>query len=145
MPGYDKRVPFRQLKGKTIASINVRLAGEVDPEGLTGESDHIEFVTACGKHYLMTHELVCNEIVHIKDICGDLDDLIGSPITKASERSNTHERECDDWRQRWTFYLLGTVNGGVSIAWYGTSNGFYSEAVALYLEDGPYAPYTHTS
>ena len=89
-----------------------------------GEDDEIQFVTDEGLNYTMAHQQDCCEHVWIEDICGNLDDLVGSPILIAEEAVNSpHEGTT------WTFYRLATIKGYVMIRWNGESNGYYSETV----------------
>lgn len=79
----------------------------------------------------MYHEQDCCESVTIEDIDGDLNDLIGSPLTMAEETVRTgteDDSDCDE-SCTWTFYKFATVNGYVTIRWFGSSNGYYSESV----------------
>ena len=118
-----RAVNVSELVGKTITFIT---GAEVD-------NDCITFVCSDGTEYLMYHDRDCCEAVYIEDICGDVNDLIGSPITMAEDVSN----ECVmmpgleewDYSYTWTFYKFATRKGYVNIRWYGTSNGYYSEEV----------------
>lgn len=38
----------------------------------------------------------------------------------------------DSWT--WTFYRFATVKGTVTVGWYGSSNGCYSERVSFVVE-----------
>ena len=73
MSDWDKIVDFSDLIGKTIKEIK----GNVN-------SDELIFICEDGSEYQMYHDQDCCENVAIDDICGDLEDLIGSPILKGS-------------------------------------------------------------
>ena len=114
---------FEDLKGKTLSKII----------GKTGD-DEMLFVTTEGEVYRLYHRQDCCESVDIEDICGDLADLIGSPILVSEESSsdkNPEEYIPPEYQDSftWTFYLLSTTRGSVTIRWYGESNGYYSESV----------------
>jgi len=75
------------------------------------------------------HSQDCCEHVYIEDICGDLNDLVGSPITEAEEVSGYTGPETSDESYTWTFYRFATAKGAVTVRWYGSSNGYYGEGV----------------
>lgn len=116
-----------QLLGKTI----------VDIDGGKKGGSYITFKTSDGEKYEMYHQQDCCESVFIEDICGDINCLIGSPILKAEESINPEEsNELDppdgsDYSNTWTFYIFATIKGYVTIRWYGSSNGYYSESVTF--------------
>ena len=109
-----------ELLGKTLADVVVDKV-----------ADEIHFVTTDGDTYRMYHSQSCCESVGIEDIVGDVADLIGSPVLMAEEVSSDGEPAKDEYDESytWTFYKLATVKGYVTIRWYGTSNGYYSEEV----------------
>lgn len=114
---------FAELVGKTLTA--VRQQG----------NDEIIFEVEGGDIYKLYHSQDCCESVDVEDICGDLADLIGSPILQAEEaESDTNPdgvtKEYQD-SFTWTFYKLATIKGGVTIRWYGESNGYYSESVSF--------------
>jgi hypothetical protein len=116
---YSSIVPFESLLGVTLTNIRV-----------SNGSDFIEFTTDKDELYVMVHFQDCCEDVSIEDIVGDIDDLLDLPVLLAEESSSSGDE--DDWEHfTWTFYKLATEKGYVTIRWYGTSNGYYSESVDL--------------
>lgn len=129
--GYcGKQVDFSVLKGCVLTNVVVAKSKKYYFDG-----DHIIFERQDGREYYLFHPQNCCERVFIEDICGDIDDPIGSPILVAEERNN-EERDFDGQQQEWTFYELATVKGSVTIRWYGASNGYYSTSVNLYELSG---------
>lgn len=99
------------------------------------------FTSSCGRVFRMFHGGECCEDVVIEDVSGDLPDLIGKPLLMAEDissvdmeanltpnypPSNGHDEYTS---HTWTFYKFATVNGYVTVRWFGCSNGYYSEKV----------------
>lgn len=133
-----REVPFETLLGKTLSTV------------IVGE-DEIKFITDNNQSYIMNHYQDCCERVVVESVTGDVEDLIGSPITLAEEASNhygsseqakvmyalmpTDPMPFADESWSWTFYKLATIKGYVDIRWFGTSSGYYSEAVSFSIDD----------
>jgi hypothetical protein len=123
------RVPFQTLKGKTFKKIDF-------------SSWKTEMIFHCsdGTVYEQAHEQDCCEDVWLEDVCGDLSDLLDTPILEAEEVSNDEEPPAefgvttnpnnDSWD--WTFYKLSTIKGTVTIRWFGCSNGCYATDASLF-------------
>jgi hypothetical protein len=113
-------VSFSDLVGKTIVSF----------DGDKGD-DEIILRTSDGSVYKMDHTQDCCEDVHVDDITGDIKDLLNYEIVVAEEvESEEHQSYHDEHEyEQWTFYKLDTVKGGITIRWYGVSNGYYSTRV----------------
>lgn len=107
---------IEDLEGKVLAKV-------------IEEDESITFETADGDTYVMYHDQDCCESVTVEDVAGEFVDLIGEPILMAEEVTETGEHS--DWGDTftWTFYKLATMFGYVTIRWYGSSNGYYSESV----------------
>jgi hypothetical protein len=115
-----KEVPFSTLMGKVITEI----------KGLEKDGDEVTFKCIDGTSFSMYHEQDCCESVSIEDVCGDVADLLNTPILVAEE--STKEGDTLGESETWTFYKLATIKGSVDIRWYGTSNGYYSESVSFF-------------
>ena len=123
--GFDNDCDIDVLKGKTLVNV-VR--------GHYGSNDALFFKTADREFYIMTHNQDFCENVSIDDICGDFADLLNEEILTAEELNNDYpvDEERIQETYTWTFYHLATFHGDVTIRWFGTSYGYYSERANLY-------------
>ena len=115
------REKFSDLLGKTLTTVKGEVGGET-----------VDFETDTGERFRLYHSQDCCESVEVDDICGDLSDLVGTPILLAEEAESEDVPEgaskCGD-SNTWTFYKLRTIKGSVDIRFHGSSNGYYSESV----------------
>jgi len=115
---------FEDLLGKILTSIT----------GCEKGSEKITFCTRDGEEYILYHIQDCCESVTVEDVCGDVNDLLNSPILLSREdtsEENPKNITPPKYQESftWTFYNIATCNGHVTIRWYGKSNGYYSESV----------------
>ena len=110
----DKEV---DLRGSTIVGIS----------GLEVDSDEVFFIFSDGRKLKMYHSQDCCEEVALEEIHGDVEWLIGSPLTEFDERISG--ADTSSGTETWTFYQISTVKGAVTLKWHGESNGYYSESV----------------
>ena len=102
---------FCDLVGRKIVSIDGAVEG----------SERIVFTLDNGKKCILTHFQDCCETVTVNDVCGDVTDLLNSPILLAEEvcSSDVSPDDVDlpinNGSYTWTFYKLSTINGGVTI------------------------------
>ena len=114
-----------------------------DMVGLTVENivvdDEMTFIFTNGIKVKFYHSQSCCESVYIESIVGDINDLIGNTLVVAEEVSNYDGNANDinetdvDWGdvEQWTFYKFDSNKGGITVRWYGTSNGYYSTDVSM--------------
>ena len=121
-----QKVKFSELLGRTLSSI----------QGAEKGSQEIVFRTTDPLEFRLLHEQECCEEVLVEDVCGDVTDLVGTPILLSEEVTSlgqpsdsrpTEKRLSDS--QTWTFYKLATIKGSLTIRWFASSNGYYSESV----------------
>ncbi len=67
---------FSDLLGRTLIEVK------------NFDNDEIQFATDDGKRFRLYHDQDCCESVNVDEIIGNLDDLIGSPLTMADESSS---------------------------------------------------------
>ena len=118
------------LVGKTMMSVE-----RTSKHG----NDGIEFIDAEGDVWVVMHAQDCCESVDIDDIEGELQDLVGVPLTmsecvtqdgKHADAPTSPCGECDS--STWSFCKFATVNGYVTVRFFGESNGYYGETADLY-------------
>ena len=116
----NKEHTVNELVGKTLIECSA-------------DGECVTFITSEGEEYRLEHNRACCESVTIDDICGELSDLIGTPLTQAEEVSSDGQGAKDEDEDiesfTWIFYKFATVKGYVTIKFYDTCNGYYSESV----------------
>lgn len=127
---YDLECPsFSTLKGKTLTGIYFH------PE----YQDRILITVDEDISYFLYHYQDCCESVYIESISG-ITGKYGEEILEAVEscRKDPHANACRkdpcaNESGTFSFYYLKTNTQDICLRWYGTSNGYYSEKVSLYL------------
>jgi hypothetical protein len=117
---------FDELLGRTLYKV-------------TEDGDELRLYLSDTNYVRFYHSQSCCESVYIEDICGDLEDLVGAPLVEAEEVSDElyeaeHTPEYSD-SYTWTFYKFRTRKGSVTVRWFGSSNGYYSESVDVEVVD----------
>ncbi len=93
--------------------------------------DEILFFMADGSVYRLYHEQSCCEMVHIEDITGDVGHLSRFRLVQA-ECSYQKGDDIEN-SETWSFFRFGTIRGSITVRFYGSSNGYYSESANLYV------------
>ncbi len=108
-------IEFKELKGKVIKEVNKK-------------ENCIIFKMQDGKIYNVRKDE--HGVAWLEDVCGDLDDLLNSEILQADEENGEMQFEHGGFGE-WTFYLLATAKGYVTLRWCGDGDGYYSEKVII--------------
>ena len=113
--------PLEELLGKTMRSVT------------RNGDETIDFECVDGTRWQMYYSQDCCANCSIEDVIGDLEDLVGSPIVIADESTNRDNPRESEYAESftWTFYRLATAKGYVTVRWFGTSNGYYSESASF--------------
>lgn len=105
------------------------------------DETRVDLIVSSNEFYSIAHSQDCCETVYLDDVVGDWQDIMNSPILHFKEMPNEAGPqkynigtgyECEDDSFTWTFYEIATIKGSVTMKWYGSSNGYYSEKVGLY-------------
>lgn len=81
----------------------------------------------------------------IEDICGELEWLVGSPITMAEQEESSRDRGDGYEDMAWYYYKLATVKGYVTVRFACTDGYYASYAQLTLLKSSSYRPVTEVS
>lgn len=116
---------MKEIVGKVLTGV----------EGLEVDSEKVVLYFSDNTQMVFEHYQDCCEQVYLLDYICDVDLSKPSVVLQAEERESK-DISCpvtglgkDDESNTWTFYSINTSTGEIFMRWYGTSNGYYSEAV----------------
>lgn len=123
---------FSILKGKIIKKIEFIPGRDNEPDET--ENEGIIFTMDNDEKYRLCYDPDgmqdgCDVYVYLKEIIGDINDIIDKKILHAECSTNESENNEICFSQTWTFYRILTIDSDVTIVFFGESNGFYSEVV----------------
>jgi hypothetical protein len=109
---------LKEFEGKVLENVTYNKEDEI-----------LTFYFTNGDVYEMFHEQDCCESVYLEDGYDDLMFLIGQEILQAYVTSNSGDD--DGGTYTYTYYNISTFLNSATLRWYGSSNGYYSEAVDI--------------
>lgn len=107
----------------------------VEITGLKEGSESVTIRTKEGNELILRYEPDCSASCTICQVDGDADDLLRAPLLMCEEVTEGLPEEAREEYEdsfTWTFVKLATVKGYVTLRWYGSSNGYYSESPTAY-------------
>jgi hypothetical protein len=114
---------FKDLEGRKIKDV-------------AKSDEHVEIITEEGISFDLFHDKDCCEDVGVEEIIGgELTELIDETVVEARKESGQllpPQNEYDA-SYTWTFYIIRTNKISLTIRFYGTSNGYYSESVDCHV------------
>jgi hypothetical protein len=122
---------IKELHGKVCSKVEVVEYLEAS------RNQAVLFHLAEGGIVALSHDQCCCEDVLVEDIVGELSDLVEHPLYEAEVASCGPSEPTGEYdSETWTYYKFGTAKGCVSIRWVGSSNGYYSESVDVFVFGG---------
>ena len=155
---YDESelADFKELKNKTFESIEGLKTGseQIEFNCTDGSKFKLTYYQDCCANCSIedingnVKDLIGNPILLAEEVhSGEPQDYILAQRKVAYEKAKAEYKKVDpddfyywgpqpdnDWKaesETWTFYKLSTIKGSVTIRWYGSSNGYYSETATF--------------
>lgn len=134
----DIEFKIEEMVGQSPREIIRHYGGECDYDG----KKLLSFFMHGGKEFHFVYYQDCCADVYLQDVDGDLSDLLDETITSAeivssegikSLKGKEEDDHCDD-SYTWTFYKISNKKTSITLRFYGSSNGYYSEEVSLVKE-----------
>lgn len=117
-----------RYRGGKLIDITYLVGKVIDDIQINNEETEVAFFLSNGELMVLHHEQDCCEQFWLEDFDGEPYEICNCKIMSAEERISHEEevRQVDD-SATWTFYVIRSLRGTVTLRFCGTSNGYYSE------------------